>query len=590
MRLRVLGPLERAEILPDGRIKPLTPIGGGEVPTAMLLALIFYPHGDTYKVARRVWGDAYVDGAIRNGNEDEMRWRVSQYKGRLRRRLGEEYGDLIPKGGREGPRLRRDPMRLVLDWDDLLKAFKNRQHARVLSLANEPLPGVDRYEYAEYQELEAIRDQVRDYVARSSKALGIELPEHFKLGKHLPDGFELDLPDIWQQRPEPVRKIFIPAPRKRPRVSDPDSSSALFTDEELFGVNTQGEARLESELAEARASGSRIWWEPKEGKWLGGYYAFWHTPHSIPAHEIKIDYVFEDRCDSARYEIPTSEPNPPYDGDNEKAIIVETSQMFSDNRDHKRLLCAKTTWNFAQDWASKNGQRILDSRSRPSVFGLGDRPPYPAIAGAHALVRTHDGYLLFGLRSTGVDYYPLQWSASFEESFSVVAREFTGNANGDQYLSDAVVGGLYEEWGIDEEEVEEISCLAVGHQFVTDEEQLDLSSTAIVGVQLNIDLKTVWERLDERTRIRDRNEHRSWAGCRFASRSDVVRFLFATRQHPRGTDLLQKAKATSKCNMDLEIYPGGATSDVEYMGFMPTSPARLFLGSAWLRESGLLQA
>jgi hypothetical protein len=589
LRISVLGPLELAEIVNDRDVRSVRPVGGSRQ-VALLLALVFYPEvEDWIEIERLIKDEAEVDKELGDGGRGRIKNRVQQAASRLRDQLG-PYRDVLTEG-KEGLSLVRNEQRLIIDWDEVEAARKARRHRRVVSLIRGvPLAGVSE-ERGDFVKLGEIRETVRAVTRRSLVALDLPTPEPLRLGKHLPDDFKTDLPSHWHHRPQAIRPTFHSPPPRHRRISENDPSRALFAHEELFASNSEGEDRLTSELREARAAGSRIWWEPGDGKWFGAYYAFRHSPHRIPADQIRIDYAHGD-LDSGVYEIPTSvtDSDPPVDGENPKAVIVESSNLFGDNLGHKRLVCGITSWNFAQRWASRNGQRLLESPSRPSVFGIGGRPVYPGIAGAHVVMRTSDEYFLFGLRGKDVDYYPSQWSASFEESFSVLPRDFTGPPTGDAYLSDVVLGGLYEEWGIEEDEVADMSCLATGRQFVrVSDEQLDLSSTAVVGLQLQVPLATIWSRLDQGPRIRDRDEHKAWAGCRFASRSDVMRFIVAARKHPEGVDLLQQAWASGGCAGDLQLYPGGATEAVSYCGFMPTSPVRLFLGSAWLWEQGQME-
>lgn len=587
LRISTLGILRLSELGASGEVIRTRRVDGYKN-RALLLTLIFYPRtSNRLEIDRLIRGvpDHEAD-LFKDGGEKRIREAIYTASRRLKQLL-EPYDDLITHGEEDLRLLRSD--RVLIDWDDLLEAKRLGNHRQVLSMIEgDPLQGVSE-ESSRFQELPVLREMVRSQAHEALEALGETVPTSLQLGQHLPDCFEPDLPPEWRHRPDAPRHTFVSEPRKRRRVSEADPSAGLYEDDELFDPNPEGKRRLVDELSQASREGLAPWWNPDDGRWFGAYFAFKHSPHSIPAAQIKVAFTGV-RLDSVAYQIPSSDPDQPYDGDNDKYVFLRSSNLFGDNRDHKRIECARTNWNFAQKWAVKNGQRILDSPAVPSVFGIEGRTPHPGIAGAHALVQTADGYLLFGLRGSGVDYYPLEWSASFEESLSVIPREFTGQSNGDETLADPVVGGLYEEWGIDADEVAEISCLALGRQFVrVSRHQLDMSSTAILGVRLKIGLDQVWSRLDQGSRIRDRDEHRSWAGCRFQSRSDVHRFLVAARQYPAGTDLLQKAIAQGDCQAELEVYPGGASENVEYNALMPTSPARLYLGSAWLWENGWME-
>jgi hypothetical protein len=222
------------------------------------------------------------------------------------------------------------------------------------------------------------------------------------------------------------------------------------------------------------------------------------------------------------------------------------------------------------------------------VFGRADRKPYPGIAGVHTLLQTSDGFLLFGLRAMQVDFHEGTWSASFEESVAASGREFTGPVRGDATVLDTITGGLFEEWGIDSGKVAFSSFLAVGREYVrTERGRLDLSSSVLAAVRLDLELAEVWESLADAPGIRDRDEHSAWAGVRFASRSHLLGSLAVARKRRESIDLL--VDLANAVSAELEFFPGGASSNIADFGLMPTSAARLYLGSEWLTRYGWMK-
>lgn len=167
-----------------------------------------------------------------------------------------------------------------------------------------------------------------------------------------------------------------------------------------------------------------------------------------------------------------------------------------------------------------------------------------------------------------------------------VPREFTGEPEeGDRTLLDTIHGGLYEEWFIEESAVAETSCLAVGREWgrgmFEGKPFINRSATLIVACRLCIPLATVWARLNEKARVRDREEYRAWAGIRFGSRADVLRFVAAAKGHG-APNLLIALCDRDDIDAELAPYAGGMTASVRDRGLMPTSAARLVLGSGWL--------
>lgn len=562
----------------DGR--PVTRTFVGAVRPCVLTALVMADgprHG--YRISQSLWKDEHPKRSLQQ-HEASFNAALS----RLRKDLaldGTERYDLIPPATGEGIRLMR-PDYLLTDWDlfnDLIEA--NDFQAALALVRDMPLAGLNELTEPSREWLVKIRNEVRAKVAGCFGALNIPVSEPLDLGD-LPVDDSWQAPEIWTNAlvdtAEAMPDRAVPRPRPR-RISEVDDSTSQFALSVLFDNNELGRTRYAREVEESQRKGITLWWSDVSSEWFGGYFAFWHSPHTVDPAGIKLSYT-EGRYDSARFEVPEC------DGDNDKAVIVSGSNFYSDNRDHKELRLGTTTWNFAFEWAKDHARDLIDGDVPVSVFGLTDRSAYPGIAGVHTLLCTSDGYLLLALRDHRVQFYPETWSASFEESVSVGARDYTGPLGGDQTIMDPIIGGLYEEWGIEEDTIAVATCMAVGREFVQgDDGRLDLSSSVLAAVRLKIDLDGVWKCLDEGSRIRDLDEHRSWAGCQFGSRANVLRFLAAAKDQQSGVDLLPQAMDACEGSADLRFYPKGAVNGIVHRGLMPTSAARLYLGSAWMREN-----
>ena len=350
--------------------------------------------------------------------------------------------------------------------------------------------------------------------------------------------------------------------------------------EDLFEPCVEGRQRKDRELEAARKRGASVWWPEGSSGWFGDYFAFWYKQRTTPCKEVKINRE-DGYYGAARYGQPVN-----LDGDNQKLILV-TSSWFHTDSSKLVVYCGLTNWGFAYAWAEQRAYELLASSSQPSIFGVTDRPAYPGIVSVHTLMQTSDGYLVFALRGERVAYYQQTWSASFEESVSVTKRkDKIGPPDGDRTILDTIVGGLHEEWGIHASMIDKTSLLAVGREYVrTSDTRLDLSSALLAAIRLSIDLKTVWQCLDDRGLIRDVDEHRAWLGVKFATRADILRLLTFARGRTSGVDLFSEFQATTDTLCEPQFYQGGLTKNIPDRGLMPTSAARLYLGSRWLELS-----
>lgn len=343
---------------------------------------------------------------------------------------------------------------------------------------------------------------------------------------------------------------------------------------DMFEDCAEGKALYAKELAEAEQRKAAVWWPEGSSGWFGNYFSFWYKTRTNPCGQVQIVR------DQGYYGAGRFGIDHKFDGGKDKLTTV-LSTWFQTDHSIKAIYCGITNWDFALGWCKDHADELLNCHVRPSVFGIADRPAYPGIAGVHTLTQTADGYLLFALRSDeGVEFHKLTWSASFEESLSVEARDVEPKTP-DNTVLDAIVGGLDEEWGI-RKAVTDSTLLAVGREYVrVSPQRLDLSASMLAAVKLSIDLATVWRCLDNRPDIPDFDEHIAWAGVRFASRADLLQLLCFARGRTQGRDFFHDFQ--KQCNTtEIEFYQGGRSKNLEDKGLMPTSAARLYLGSLWL--------
>jgi hypothetical protein len=345
--------------------------------------------------------------------------------------------------------------------------------------------------------------------------------------------------------------------------------------DQLFPSCLEGEEFKDRELEAIASRDASVWWHEASSKWFGSYFAFWCKDGTRPCQDVR--YVL----DQGSYGAARFDQEPSLDAEKDKLTIVSAS-WFSTDADVDEIYCGVTNYGFALRWAKDHADDLLNSHPSPSVFGATDRLAYPGIAGVHTLVQTSDGYLLFGLRGLKtVEYYQLMWSASYEETVLPRVRD----GGGDETVLDTLVRGLVEEWGIPASAVGTSTMLAVGREFVrSDQGRLDLGTPILAAIRLGVDLTTVWKYLDRRLKIPDIDEHCAWAGVRFRSRADVLQLLSFTRDRSRGHDLFPEFASSHPSSSEIIFYPGSRETGIEDRGLMPTSAARLYLGSQWLAE------
>jgi hypothetical protein len=335
---------------------------------------------------------------------------------------------------------------------------------------------------------------------------------------------------------------------------------------ELFEDCPEGQERLEQELREAARAGAKPWWDTRYGEWYGQLFAFWSKTSTIRCEEIKFDFR-EETYDSARFAV-----SPSWDAPRPKACIVSKSSFHADDP-FPSLRCVETNWGFAHDWVQSHTDELLSESEGPSVFGIEGRTAFPSVAGTHSTIVTSDGALLLCLRSGSQAYYPVTWSASFEESVSA-------GLGGDKTLAETIMRGAKEEFGLTPADVARSTCTAVGREFVRDSEgTLQLNMSVLAAVELNLNLAGLWERLSQTRRAQDSSEHTAWIAIRFSGKESMWRLLRSAR-----TNGLDIAALSSDPDISLDVHPRSDTS-LERHPLMPTSAPRLFLTEEWLRHS-----
>jgi hypothetical protein len=572
LAIQVLGPVCAWEVDDDGIWRPL-PLRAGSMGAAILVALVFHRELDGqewHKVGAHLCSRVELDN-----DRDKVGGRTRIQAFRLRPQLG-QHKDAISEGA-AGIKGRGETVRI--DWDYFLAYQGKKEHKRALSLIRGgPLVKVRSTNELKIESLrEDVHNKIKEAAYKSLEKRECPVPaDHGALDLFDPifEQFWDDRPAEWRHRREAAKP---PIPQSLRRQTEPPPPYSSYSPDELFEPCPEGEQFLAREMAEASDDG--IWWSG-EGEWMGAFFAFWHKLYTTPCNEVAITYT-DEQYNAERFGVA-----PETNGPKDKATIIDARDLLSDPP-KKEIRCAVTNWGFAYDWAGEHGDELLAQSPPASIFGLTRRPVYPGIAGVHVIFQTSDGYLLFGLRAPGIAFHERTWSASFQEQIAVGPREFTGEAEGgDRTLLDTVHGGLYEEWFIEEGAVAETSCLAVGREWGRSTFEgkpfINRSATIIVACRLNIPLATVWARLNERARVRDREEHRAWAGIHFGSRADVLRFVAAARGREDTTNLLAELCNREDIDAKLALYPGGMTTSIRDRGLMPTSAARLVLGSGWL--------
>ncbi len=580
LRIRILGPLEAWDVADDGVWRPLPLSNSGWNVAGVLAALIFDPPKNRSWQELANWLYDRIDV---EHHEKKVNGSVRTAWHRARQVL-DVHREVLPKG-RDYFLAGRDdvtgPRRVYVDWDDAQRYTNEGRHKEALALlcSGLPLPGYPDSEGHLREIATEARDAAREVIAVNLRGVGQAVPD--KLSWRQLEAFASFRPKDWEPR---LAATMSAAPIETPQAStardqellQPPSSFGAFNPDELFESCEEGHARFDLECEEARTEDRGVWWGSH--LWLGRYVALWHRTLDTPSEQIAFTYV-DDVYDAARFGL--SDVDRPKD----KATLIEAPKQLGDNED-KRIVCGKTNWGLAHTWAKDHEADLFADPSNLSVFGVRGRPVYPNILGVHTLTQTSDGYLLFALRSHDVDFHELTWSASFEESVSVGPREFTGPPSGDRTVFHAIQGGLYEEWGIDPKAIRDTSCVAIGREWVRERDaggsRLNLSPTILAACRLTLSLPDVWASLDEVARIRDRDEHLAWAGCRFADREALLRFVATAKGRTANIDLLRDLCSMSQDQVEMNPYPGGATSQVRDQGLMPTSAARLVLGSAWL--------
>ncbi len=572
LAIKVLGQVTVWDVDDDGVWHQL-PLRRGAGAAGLLATFVFYPKARTWKaVASHLWDRAEIERA-----PARVVRRAKKHASRVRERLG-PHQRAIAEGSIPGL-VGRDSGAVRIDWDDFRRYRDSGEWRKALSLvAGNPLADVPEKELDVADLASGIREMVEEGVRLCLAGVDRAVPEPLDFDDPVFQEFASARPVEWT----PVLPAAAKSDREEGQPGErrviarrPPPLLAGRKPDELFMRSPAGVQRLAQELQEATDEHAHTWWSG--GEWLGNYFAFWFKMYTRPCEEVAIVYA-DDVYDSARFGAPN------VDAPKDKATILEAPSFYSDNP-RKQITCGLTNWGLAFEWATEHGGEMLAHPSRPSLFGVTGRPVFPGIAGVHVIAQTSDGYLLFGLRAPEIAFHERTWSASFEEQISVGPREFTGPLSGDETLLDTLQGGLFEEWGIEESAVAVSSCLAIGREWVLDEregkQRFNFSATILTACRLSIPLAAVWASLDESAGIQDRDEHRAWAGIRFASRGDVLGFVAAAKERTDNTNLLVELCEWDDIHAEVEFYPGGPGGEIRDLGLMPTSAARLVLASGW---------
>lgn len=348
--------------------------------------------------------------------------------------------------------------------------------------------------------------------------------------------------------------------------------------------------RLEAEIADMRKRKAAPWFEPDDGEWMGRFYLYWHRIADVPCERVAI------RDNEPPHDATAFNQTPEHNVDRDRLTIVRTNGLIEDNDQNWRVDCAHTRWGFAYEWARKHGGELLaEPLEAISVFGDTGHHVYPGLAGLSALVRTSDRFLLFALRASErrVKFYPECWSASFEEQFSPDPRkgEF-GKTEPDKTLFHTIRGGLWEEFHIPQAAIGATSLIAVGrHWELSDTAGLDLSSTVVAAVQLNITVSQLWAYIRHAIQTHlDADEHKTWVCVRFADRAQIMRFLAFTHDRSEGVDLFPNFNAEDPEGIDWLPFPDRRQVGINDRGLQIASAVRLVLGSAWFEAQDATQA
>jgi hypothetical protein len=373
-----------------------------------------------------------------------------------------------------------------------------------------------------------------------------------------------------------VTRLIDAATSKTTNLASPSTESLRKNDSAFFVPCPEGELLLEQELRRGQARGLLPWWRRQRAMWLGSYFAFWHMTLTIPCQEIAIV------VNQGPYHAEQFGVDPSVYEEFDKATVVSMSP-FGDDDPKLALYCGETDYGFARKWLEDNASVLLNRTEPPSVFGLSGTKAYPGIAGVHLLACTADGYILFALRGEApdVEFHPLTWSASCEESISLRSRHREENGRRvsvgpDLTIADVVNAAMYEEWNVPPVAIERTTCLAVGREFVrVSDRQLSLSSSILSAARLSYTLEDVFTSLSNSSKVRNLTEHVAWMGVRLRDRDSVLALLRATKGVPLDLAALRRTA-------DVRIHESSEHDKLVQRSWMPTSPARLYLGSHWL--------
>lgn len=344
--------------------------------------------------------------------------------------------------------------------------------------------------------------------------------------------------------------------------------------DDLFPVRASHDV-VRRERAMASERGTQLWWEPfaSETRWLDTLWLFWHKTSPIRAGDVS----YRQTVGPLTPGLFGGSGDAP-DGPHVKAALVRPRGFLSDQA--ATLEVAPLSWEFAR-WVESNSDAFDHAHAATvSRYGVPDLHPHPSILCTHNIVETGDGWVLLSLRSPRTDYFPLTWSATFEEQVEIAPRGGSTGRSADLTVEHTVLRGLREEFGPSlSSAVSELNVLGVGRQEDRSSGRVVRGGVIITRVVLDLALDEVWCSLEETARIRDLTEHFGWMAARPGDRADV-QSLLERRPADATVGVGPSALAEDpRLSVPVSVHPMSAAVALrpEGYGWHPTSRARLWL-------------
>ncbi len=326
---------------------------------------------------------------------------------------------------------------------------------------------------------------------------------------------------------------------------------------------------------------AHFWWESLgEPQWMEHLLVLWCKDVGIQSDKIILEI---ENC-SLRAQLPAElviplAKDPIRDEAPRKGSLLVADGLLSDEQ--SRIKFARHDWALAQ-CVEMHTEEVVAKIPHLSYFGMVDGFVNPGITALHCVLESSDGWVLFCLRRPEAGFHPLTWSVTFEEQLDFLDDN---DHEPDALVGDVVRRGLLEEFGIATNEIATQSCLAIGVERVLETTANAparlINSGAIVALaQTTLSRAKLFERLSDRARARDHEEHIAWMAVKFESATDVHALL----------KVLPYGSAELSCNQmrehnDLAIavqyHPMSQPTSGEGFAWHPTSRQRLYLWSRW---------